>query len=75
MCAPPMSILIKRTPLYSPLAFCVRCIRVVKEIHVTQALAEMTETYSLQRSAEVFIAAVEASLGGAKARGRWKGRR
>lgn len=36
---------------------------------VTQALAEMTETYSPQRSAEALIAAAEASLGGARARG------
>ena len=42
---------------------------------VSQALAEMTETYSPQRSAEALIAAAEASLGGARARGSWKGRR
>lgn len=41
---------------------------------VTQALAEMTEAYSPQRAAEALIAAAEASLGGARARGRWKGR-
>jgi glycosyltransferase involved in cell wall biosynthesis len=40
---------------------------------VTQALAKMTETFSPRRSAEAFIAAAEASLGGARARWGWKG--
>ena len=40
---------------------------------VIQALEEMSETYSPQRSAEALIAAAEASLGGASARWRWKG--
>jgi glycosyltransferase involved in cell wall biosynthesis len=41
---------------------------------VIQALAEMTEKYSPQRSAEALIAAAEESLGGTRARGSWKGR-
>jgi glycosyltransferase involved in cell wall biosynthesis len=42
---------------------------------VTQALAEMTQTYSPGRSAEALIAAVEASLEGARARESWEGGR
>jgi len=41
---------------------------------VTQALAEMTEKYSPQRSAEALIAAAVGSLGNTSARGSWKGR-
>jgi len=40
---------------------------------VTQALAEMTEAYSPQRSAEALIAATETSVRDARARGSWKG--
>jgi glycosyltransferase involved in cell wall biosynthesis len=40
---------------------------------VSQALAEMTETYSPQRSAEALIAAAEASLGNTRVRGSWTG--
>ena len=36
---------------------------------VIEELAEMTERYSPRRSAEAFIAAAEASLAGARARG------
>jgi glycosyltransferase involved in cell wall biosynthesis len=38
---------------------------------VTQALAEMTERYSPERSAEALIAAAEASLDGARACRNW----
>ena len=40
---------------------------------VIQALAEMTEAYSPQRSAEALIAATETSVRDARARGSWKG--